>query len=51
MGRTVIMWFRRDLRLSDLPALNAAAEGGSSVVPLFVVDPAFASAGEARLSF
>ena len=34
------MWFRRDLRLDDLPALAAAgAAGGDGVVPLFVVDP------------
>jgi len=39
------MWFRRDLRLSDNPALLAAVEaarsdGDGRVVPLFVVDPA-----------
>ena len=34
------MWFRRDLRLHDLPALGEAAGNGDSVVPLFVVDPA-----------
>jgi len=37
-----IMWFRRDLRLADNPALLAArdcAEGGY-VVPVFVLDPA-----------
>lgn len=35
-----ILWFRRDLRLSDNPALLAAAhEGSGSVVPLYVVDP------------
>ena len=34
------MWFRRDLRLDDHPALVAASEAGS-VVPLFVVDPLF----------
>ena len=33
------MWFRRDLRLADHPALSAAASEGS-VVGLFVVDPA-----------
>ena len=34
-----ILWFRRDLRLDDLPALAAAAqEGSDGVVPLFVVD-------------
>jgi len=35
------MWFRRDLRTDDLPALRAAAVAGrGQVVPLFVVDPA-----------
>lgn len=39
------MWFRRDLRLRDNPALLAAVEAASAdgdgrVVPLFVVDPA-----------
>jgi deoxyribodipyrimidine photo-lyase len=34
------MWFRRDLRTDDSPALAAAAaEGDDGVVPLFVVDP------------
>ena len=33
------MWFRRDLRLSDNPALRAAVESGpGGVVPLFVFD-------------
>jgi len=44
------MWFRRDLRLADLPALHAAADG-NRVVPLFVVDPAFAKSGAARGAF
>ena len=35
-----VLWFRRDLRLSDHPALLAAARGGAGVVGLFVVDPA-----------
>ncbi len=34
------MWFRRDLRLADNPALCAAAAGGVDVIPLFVLDPA-----------
>ncbi|MDX6278439.1 MAG: deoxyribodipyrimidine photo-lyase [Nocardioidaceae bacterium] len=33
------MWFRRDLRLHDQPALRAAVEAGpDGVVPLFVLD-------------
>ena len=42
--RCVVMWFRRDIRLADHPALSAAAATGLPVVPLFVVDPAFAAA-------
>jgi len=34
-----ILWFRRDLRLHDLPALHRVLEGGGLVVPVFVVDP------------
>src|SRR6478735_1468398 len=39
-GRTRVMWFRRDLRLGDHPALAAALDGPGPVVPLFVIDPA-----------
>jgi deoxyribodipyrimidine photo-lyase len=51
---TSVMWFRRDLRLADNPALLAAvsegAEGG--VVPLFVVDPALREpAGRPRRAY
>ncbi|MEO6653182.1 MAG: deoxyribodipyrimidine photo-lyase [Ilumatobacteraceae bacterium] len=42
-----IMWFRRDLRLRDNPALAAALADGD-VLPLFVVDPAFEHAGAPR---
>ena len=39
MGRvTSLLWFRRDLRLGDNPALRLALEDGP-VLPLFVVDP------------
>ncbi|MFZ9292097.1 MAG: deoxyribodipyrimidine photo-lyase, partial [Ilumatobacteraceae bacterium] len=34
------MWFRRDLRLADNPALAAALAEGT-VTPLFVLDPLF----------
>ena len=45
---TSIMWFRRDLRLRDHPALRAAADGGP-VLGLFVIDPAvWRNAGPAR---
>jgi deoxyribodipyrimidine photo-lyase len=45
------MWFRRDLRLADNPALMAAGADGGEVVPVFVVDPAFASSGAPRLAY
>lgn len=35
---TTLLWFRRDLRLGDHPALEAAAADGP-VLPVFVVDP------------
>ena len=34
-----IMWFRRDLRLSDHPALLAACAAAPTVLPVFVLDP------------
>ncbi|RZJ29318.1 MAG: deoxyribodipyrimidine photo-lyase, partial [Brevundimonas sp.] len=34
----VILWFRRDLRLSDNPALNHAAETGAPVIPVYIHD-------------
>lgn len=39
MSSTQVVWFRRDLRLTDHPALLRAAEAGTSVVALFVIDP------------
>ena len=33
-----ILWFRRDLRLADHPALRAAAQGGRPVIPVFIRD-------------
>ena len=44
---TSIMWFRRDLRIRDHPALAAALADGD-VLPLFVLDPAFEQAGAPR---
>mgnify|MGYP003335755971 CR=1 FL=1 len=37
MSEPVIVWFRRDLRLSDQAALAAAAREGP-VVPVYVLD-------------
>jgi deoxyribodipyrimidine photo-lyase len=33
-----ILWFRRDLRLSDHPALDAAVKRGGPVIPVFIRD-------------
>ena len=51
------MWFRRDLRLGDNPALLAAiaaaqVDGDGRVIPLFVVDPRlWVSAGPVRQTY
>jgi deoxyribodipyrimidine photo-lyase len=34
----IIVWFRRDLRLSDHPALQAAVAQGRPVIPVFIRD-------------
>jgi len=39
MTKRAIMWFRRDLRLSDHPALLAAIENSDEIVPVFILDP------------
>ncbi len=36
--RPIIVWFRRDLRLSDHPALTAAAQAGAPIIPVFIWD-------------
>ncbi len=47
------MWFRRDLRLRDNPALNAAGQAcPDGVIPLFVIDPRlWNAAGAARQAY
>jgi deoxyribodipyrimidine photo-lyase len=40
MGTTAIVWFRRDLRVHDHPALAAALSSHERVVPLYVLDDA-----------
>jgi deoxyribodipyrimidine photo-lyase len=47
----VIVWFRRDLRLSDNPALAAAIASGRAVIPLYVLDetPGIRKEGAASL--
>jgi deoxyribodipyrimidine photo-lyase len=49
---TALMWFRRDLRLADNPALLAAHEAADEVVPVFVFDPAlWDPAGPSRRAY
>ena len=38
-GTTTLVWFRRDLRLADNPALAAAVAEGDCVVPVYVHAP------------
>ncbi|MEW1960588.1 deoxyribodipyrimidine photo-lyase [Kineococcus sp. NPDC059986] len=48
---TGVLWFRRDLRLHDHPALLQAARDGE-VLPLFVVDPAlWGPSGDVRRAY
>jgi deoxyribodipyrimidine photo-lyase len=52
--KTVIHWFRRDLRVVDNTALNEAARRAERVVPVFVLEDALRSGrdvGAARLAF
>ena len=39
MPASVLLWIRQDLRLADNPALSAAIERGSPVLPVFVWAP------------
>jgi deoxyribodipyrimidine photo-lyase len=36
--KRAILWFRRDLRIADHPALVAAIEASDEIVPLFIMD-------------
>jgi deoxyribodipyrimidine photo-lyase len=54
--RTVLHWFRRDLRVSDNTALARAARDAERVVPVFVLDDHYAddpdeNVGPARFRF
>jgi deoxyribodipyrimidine photo-lyase len=53
MADTVIHWFRRDLRLDDNTALDAALRSGDLVLPVFIIDDAILghTIGEHRLRF
>ena len=43
----ILIWLRRDLRLSDHPALHAACQSGRPVIPVFILDPLFEGLGAA----
>lgn len=43
----VLVWFRRDFRLGDHPALNAAFASGRPVIPVFIHDDASEALGAA----
>jgi len=47
---TSIWWIRRDLRLTDNAALHAAL-GAGSVIPVFLLDPAFSRSSTRRSDF
>lgn len=52
--KTVIHWFRRDLRVSDNVALSEAAKRADNIIPVFIFEDAFRTGpdvGAARLQF
>lgn len=52
MAKRSIFWFRRDLRLSDNPALLAALDDADEVIPLFIMDDEIAErAGAHRRAY
>lgn len=54
MNKPVIVWFRRDLRLTDNLALNTAVKTNQPIIPLFIFDPAILQSdrlGVPRLKF
>ena len=52
LAKTSIMWFRRDLRINDHPALLAAIESAEQVIPLFILDKKqIDEAGEKLLAY
>ncbi len=43
----LILWFRRDLRLSDHPMLSVAVASGRPLIPVFILDPETEALGAA----
>lgn len=48
--RATLVWLRRDLRLADNPALDAAAQAGGPVIPVYIDDPQTAAQSGGRHS-
>jgi deoxyribodipyrimidine photo-lyase len=47
-----ILWYRRDLRIGDHPALNEALKNSDEIVPVFILDPSLINAaGSKRLAY
>jgi deoxyribodipyrimidine photo-lyase len=38
-AKPILVWFRRDLRVDDNPALHAAVDSGAAVIPVFLWSP------------
>ena len=52
LTKTSIIWFRRDLRINDHPALLAAIDSADQVIPLFILDKTqINEAGEKLLAY
>ena len=52
MSERSIIWFRRDLRVSDHPALLAAISESAEIVPVFILDPdLIKTSGSKRLAY
>ena len=52
MSSRSILWFRRDLRISDHPALLAALAESDEIIPVFILDPTLIkTAGSKRLAY
>ena len=44
---TILYWIRRDMRVSDNPALSEAVNSGAYVIPVFIYDDWFSQLGAA----
>ena len=52
MNSRSILWFRRDLRINDHPALLAALAESDEIIPVFIIDPTLIkTAGDKRLAY